>query len=228
MKTFVLLSLLLTTTIGCYGAAPPRPVHVALPMMSDGVEIDVRSETKTTIETVQKQASTCPSGHAEGSPACTITRYTAAEPITRTKTQASYGGERISYGQFLVMTDPQYATKLDRLSELSHVCQRANIPRYAGMALMLGGLIAGSIVKDTAGAAILYGGLGAGSASYALGYLAFGGRQCNEARGLYRELDMRERSTWDSVQGGDYATDMQVLAEQFNARLRGRTSMQMR
>jgi hypothetical protein len=83
-------------------------------------------------------------------------------------------------------------------------------------------------VKDKAGAALIYGGLGTGAASYALGYLSFGGRECNEARGLYREVDMSARVGMDTVYGGARATEMQVLAQQFNARLRGRTSLQMR
>ena len=224
MKTLSVIVPALLVTIGCYGAAPPRPMNVSLPTLSDGSEIRVRSVTKTTIERVQKQASTCPAGHAEGSPACTITRYEASEPVTRTTTTASYGGEPITYGQFKVMTDPQYDKKLERLADLSHACKRANIPRYAGMGLMLGGLITGIAVGDTAGKAILYSGLGAGAASYTLGLFAFGGRQCNQARTIYNEVDMREESTWTSLQGRDYATEMQALADQFNSRVGGRTA----
>src|SRR5204862_7510293 len=115
-----------------YGAAPPRPVKPAPPALSDEVPLEVSSVTRTEIENVQKEARSCPAGQ-EGSSACTITRYEVAEPVTRTITTASYGGERLSYGQFRVMTDPQYDAKLGQLEELSHVCRRANIPRYAGM-----------------------------------------------------------------------------------------------
>ena len=55
-----------------------------------------------------KKAWTCPAGHAEGSPACTSTTYEVAEPVTRTETAATYGAEPISYGQFKILTDPDY------------------------------------------------------------------------------------------------------------------------
>jgi hypothetical protein len=205
-------------------------MHVTTPVLQDGAELEVHTETKTTIERVERKATTCPQGVAEGNPACTVTRYMANEPVTRTTSTANYGSTPVTYGQFLVMTDSNYEMKLRKLEELSHVCRRANVPRYAGMALVLGGLIAGPMVAKnnaTAGQVIAYGGMGAGGASYALGYFSFGGRECNEARGLFREVDMRDRMS-DTVYGGARATEMQVLAEQFNARLRGRTSMKMR
>ena len=206
----------------CYGAAPPKPVYVQLPQLQSGADIDVHSETKTTIENVSHQASTCPAGKAEGSPECTITKYVVAEPVSRTTTTASYGSEPITYGQFKVMTDPHWDTKLAELDDLAHKCQRANVPRYAGLGLMLGGLVAGLVVGAATGNAgaeqgVIYGGLGLGAASYGLGYFAFGGRQCVEARGLYNEMDMSQAMSWNSVEGADYATEMKSLAEQFNA-----------
>jgi len=206
----------------CYGAAPPKPVYVPLPQMAAGAEIDVHSETKTTIENVSHQASTCPAGKAEGSPECTVTKYVVAEPVSRTTTTASYGSEPITYAQFKVMTDPHWDGKLAELDDLSHKCQRANVPRYAGLGLMLGGLVAGLVVGAATGNAgaeqgVIYGGLGLGAASYGLGYFAFGGRQCVEARGLYNEMDMSQAMSWNSVEGADYATEMKSLAEQFNA-----------
>lgn len=206
----------------CYGAAPPKPVYVPLPPMAAGAGIDVHSETKTTIENIAHQASTCPSGKAEGSPECTITKYVVAEPVSRTTTTASYGSEPITYAQFKVMTDPHWDGKLAQLDDLAHKCQRANVPRYAGLGLMLGGLVAGLIVSSatgdaTLGQAVIYGGVGLGGASYGLGYFAFGGRQCVEARGLYNEMDMSAAMSWNSVEGADYATEMKSLADQFNA-----------
>jgi hypothetical protein len=64
---------------------------------------------------------------------------------------------------------------------------------------------------------VMYGGAGLGAASYALGYFAFGGRQCNEARSLFNELDMSAAVGWNTVEGEDYAVQMKSLAEQFNA-----------
>lgn len=214
MKSVAVLCLSLAA---CYGSAPPPPPRVPLPPVAEGAAIDVHSETKTTIESVQKQASTCPQGHSEGDPACTVTHYQVAEPVTRTTTTASYAEQPISYAQFKVMTDPKWDAKLAELDELATRCRHANIPRYAGMGLMLGGLVAGMIVGGDAGKAIVYGGLGAGAGSYTLGYVAFGGRQCVEARNLYNELDLSQAMSWNSVEGADYATEMRALAEQFNA-----------
>ncbi|HUJ60133.1 MAG TPA: hypothetical protein VLX92_16620 [Kofleriaceae bacterium] len=203
--------------IACYGAAPPKPPQIPLPQIAEGTPIEVHSETNTTIEAVDKQASTCPAGHAEGDPACVITHYTENEPVTRTTTTASYGGQPINFAQFKVITDPKWNDKLGELDDLSTKCHRANIPRYAGMGLMLGGLVTGLVVGGSAGQAILYGGVGLGGASYALGYFAFGGRDCVEARELYNYLNVQEETAWNSVQGADYATQMKALADQFNA-----------
>ena len=87
---------------------------------------------------------------------------------------------------------------------------------------MLGGLVAGLVVGSATGNAsaeqgVIYGGLGLGAGAYALGYFAFGGRQCVEARGLYNEMDMSAAMAWNSVEGGDYAVEMKALADQFNA-----------
>src|SRR5262245_23294288 len=102
------VALCLPFLAACYGAAPPKPARIPLPPPIDGAQILVHSEERTTIETVQKEASTCPQGHAEGSPACTVTRYSVAEPVTRVYSGATYADQPISYAQFRVMTDPQY------------------------------------------------------------------------------------------------------------------------
>jgi hypothetical protein len=224
MHKSVLLLLTLSMAVGCYGSAPPRPARVPLPQLTPDGQVDVYSETTTTMERVPKTASTCPAGHAEGSPQCTVTRYTVTEPVTRTTSTASYNGEPITYGQFLVITDQRYDAKLSELEKLSHYCRRANIPRYAGMGLMLGGLIAGSAMRNSTGQALMYGGLGAGGGSYAIGYFAYGGRQCNEARALYRQVDMSDRNV-TTVGGSVRATEMKVLADQFNARSRVTSTM---
>ncbi len=213
----------------CYGAAPPKPPRIPLPELREDAQIVVHSETKTQIEEVAKQSSSCPAGHAEGSPECTIHRYTVAEPVTRTKTTASYGGEPINYGQFRVLTDKDYDHKLARLDHLSTGCRRANIPRYIGIGLLLGGLIA--IPASKGNDIVLASGyiaLAGGGASYAAGYWAFGGAQCNEARDLYNQVDMSEEATWDTVQGTDFATEMATLADQFNARTKQTSAMRMR
>src|SRR5690242_2476900 len=104
--------LILLPLAACYGAAPGRPPRVPLPPAIDDAEVVVHSETKTEIEDVQKQASTCPQGHGQGDPACTVTTYTVAEPVTRTTSTASYADQPISFAQFKVMTDPKWNEKL--------------------------------------------------------------------------------------------------------------------
>lgn len=228
MKASVIAIPILLLT-ACYGAAPPRPARIPLPQLRDDAEIVVTTEVKTEIEDVAKQSSTCPAGHAEGSPACVITRYTVAEPVTRTYSKAAYGGESISYGQLRILSDKDYDRKLSHLDDLSTGCQRANIPRYIGIGLLLGGLVAIPLSKGNdivLGAG--YGALAGGVGSYAAGYFAFGGRKCNEARRLYNDIDMSEESTWATVQGQDFASEMAVLAEQFNAQRRPASAMRMR
>jgi hypothetical protein len=191
-------------------------------MLQNDAEIGVFSESKTTIEQVQRQASTCPQGKGEGDPSCVVTKYTVAEPVTRTTTTATYGDGPITYAQFRVLTDPHWDQKLAELDDLAHRCTRANIPRYVGLGLMVGGLIGSYIVGSATGSTgasqgTLWGGVVGGGASYALGYFAFGGRQCNEARALFNELDMSGNLATNVVEGDSYAVEMKTLAEQFNA-----------
>jgi hypothetical protein len=217
----------------CYGAAPGKPPQIPLPPVEDGADISVHSETKTTMEQVPHTAWSCPAGHGDGDPACTRHDYTETEPVTRTTTTAAYGDQPISYAQFQVMTDAKRDEKLAELDELSHKCQRANIPRYAGIASMVGGLALGLLVGNvansaTAGQAIAYAGLIGGAASYTLGFFAFGGRDCVGARELYNNLDHSQQMSWTSVQGEQYADQMKAAAEQFNAGHGRRATLEMR
>ncbi|HEY5923407.1 MAG TPA: hypothetical protein VIV11_17125 [Kofleriaceae bacterium] len=219
--------------VACYGAAPPKPARIPLPPVVEGAELSVHTEERTTIESVQKEASTCPAGHAPGSQACTVTRYSVKEPVTRTHSTVSYADQPISYAQFQVMTDPQYDQKLSRLEALSHTCKRANVPRYVGMGLMLGSLIAAPIVgkaTDSTGASqgTLWGMLGVGGASFALGYFSFGGRDCNEARGIYNDVNVAGDLNTHTVTGGGIAVEMQELAARFNANQSQSSAMRMR
>jgi hypothetical protein len=228
MKSVQLATLSLTLA-ACYGAAPPKPARIPLPPPVEGGQISVYSEDKTTFENISKSASTCPQGKGEGSPECTVTRYTVKEPVTRTYSTATYADQPISYAQFKVMTDPQYDRKLVRLDDLSHTCTRANVPRYAGMVGLVAGLVVGPIVGGTAGTIVMAGGLVGGTGSYALGYFAFGGRDCNEARAIYNDVEVGHAVGMTSVTGSQLAVEMQELAGRFNAS-QGATqsAMQMR
>jgi hypothetical protein len=218
-----LLSVLL---IGCYGAAPSKPALVPLPSLIPGAQIEVRSETTTAIENVSHSARSCP----EDGSTCSIVRYTVPESVTRTTTTARYAGQPISYGQFLVMTDPNYGQKLSELEELSAHCRRANIPRYAGLASALGGYFVGELaVKGDTGRTILYGGAVVGAGLFTLGYLFFGGRDCNAANNLFHHVDMTYQLTEHVMEGDEYPEKMKSLADQFNAAHSGHArSMRMR
>jgi hypothetical protein len=213
----IAITLSLIAVVGCYGAAPPHPASIRLPELSDEATIAVHSTTTTTIEQRQKESWTCPAGHADGDPACVVTHYEVAEPVTRTETVATYGAEPITYGQFRVITDPDYDHKLAKLDDMRSKCRRANVPRWVGMGLALGGLVAIVASGNTKPVGLIgWGGLAGGGLSYAFGYYGYGGRTCNEARALYHDLDVTEEAGWKSVWGAEYATEMKTLAERFN------------
>src|SRR5262249_35042340 len=151
---------------------------------------------------------------------CTVTHYTDSVPVTRTYSTASYAGQPITYAQLKVMTDPKYGDEVAEVDHLAHRCRFANVPRYIGLAGVIGGLVVMSVgSSDKSTSVEVIGGLiGAGGiASYATGYFAFGGRSCVEARRLYNQLDYAEEQ-WNEVQGEDYAAEMTQLAQDFNAR----------
>ncbi|HEY1814269.1 MAG TPA: hypothetical protein VGG74_18085 [Kofleriaceae bacterium] len=202
----------------CYGAAPPKPPTVPLPAINAGAEIAVQSESNTSMESVPHEARTC----ASDGTGCVTTTYQTTEPVTRTHTTATYNEQPITYAQFNVMTDPRWDQKLAELDDLASKCQRANYPRYAGIALIGVGLVGGLIAGAAGGGAnaeyaLMYGGAGLGLASYALGYFAFGGRDCVEARALFNEMDMSRAMHENVVDGADVAAQMKTLADQFNA-----------
>jgi hypothetical protein len=216
----------------CYGAAPPKPARIPLPPPVEGAQIAVHTEESTTIESVAKEAKTCPANYASDRD-CLVTKYTVKEPVTRVHSTATYGDEPISYAQFKVLTDPQYDEKLSRLEGLSQRCKRANVPRYVGLGLMLGSLIAAPIVgkatdSTAASQGTLWGMLGAGGASFALGYFSFGGRDCNEARGIYNDVEVSGLTGTTTISGGDAAAEMAALAERFNATQSRQSAMRMR
>jgi hypothetical protein len=87
------------------------------------------------------------------------------------------------------------------------------------MALFGVGLIAGPIMAangSSAGGLVTYGGMGAGGLAYALGYFAFGGRDCNEARAIYNDVNVEPYASTNEMEGGEVASEMKVLAQQFN------------
>jgi hypothetical protein len=211
---------IIATLSACYGSAPPPPTKIPLPTLVDGEDIQVTSREVTKMEQVTHEAKTC--NEATPDPQhCTRTTYTEAEPVTRTHTTATYLGQPVNYAQLRVLGDPQYDAKLAQLAELSHVCRRANIPRYIGLAAVIGGIIVANIGAapkqsnypvEIAG----FAGIAGGITSYAVGYYTMGGRECTRARALYNELEVADKA-WEDVVGKSYAEEMKALGERFNA-----------
>jgi len=218
-QDFLILPVFGLLVSACYGAAPPKPTPVAMPEVATGSHLAVDSQSTTAFENVSKQSETCPRGHASGSEACVVTTYTVKEPVTRTKTTATYGDTQLSYGQFQVLVDSEYDQKLTEISDHSDACQGANTPRYIGMGLLIGGAVAyafsGTSKAVQVGATL---GLLGGAGSYTAGYFAFGGNRCVEAGRLYRQINYARDSGVMTVHGGSRAQEMRAVADEFNRR----------
>lgn len=216
----------------CYGSAPPKPPRATAPSLIEGAQILVSSEQRTSYERVAKEAKTCPSGQHD-SRDCAVTSYSSTEPVTRVYSSATYGEQPITYAQFKVLADPHYDDKLARLDRLRKRCSRANVPRYLGYGLLIGGgLLVPSIGAATQNNTVMYtamyGVLGAGAASLALGYYVFGGRDCKEARAIYDDVNVEPYMNSFTVVGGNFASEMQELATRFNANRPHTSAMRMR
>ncbi len=147
--------------------------------------------------------------------------YTVKEPVTRTISTATYGSVPIDYAQFLVLADPNYHDSLKLLADHSEACQEANVPRYIGLGLSIGGAVAfalsgGKPAVKTLGLI----GLGGGVASYTTGYFAFGGNRCAKAKTLYGRVNHARHLEVREIRGNRTADEMQALAKSFNERIR--------
>jgi len=210
----------LALAAGCYGSAHPHPKTIPLPDLSKDGTIAVDSESTTNDEDVDKTSETCPQGETSGGPDCIVTHYTEREPVTRTQTTATYDGAPISLAQLEVMTDPDRDKKIEHLDALRKTCSRAGKARWVGIGLLAAGVVTYAIggAADSKPAVIasgvtIAGGLGA----FGVGYFKYGGRACNEARDLYRDLDVSADVDTTTAWGPDYAAKMKELADRFNA-----------
>ncbi|MBW2736558.1 MAG: hypothetical protein JRH20_29575 [Deltaproteobacteria bacterium] len=214
-------SLMFVALVGCYGSAPPLPPKVALPTRTPGAPIVLTTKTRVRIESVRKKSQTCPKGHTKESQACIVTHYTVKEPVRRTSSNLTYGVEPLNYAQFKVMTDPHFDEKLERLARYSKVCRRANIPRWVGIGLSLAGATLLGIAAANDAPAASYAGIGSaggGVASYALGYFIWGGKRCNDARAIYRKVDLSRDEQRVEVHGERAAELMKKRVDEFNMR----------
>jgi hypothetical protein len=212
MTRFMLLLL-----AGCYGSAPSQPPRMPLPRLVPGQEVVVTSESSTKIEAVKKKSWTCPQGHAEGSPACVSTTYWVNEPVTRTTTTMTYGGEEISDVELRAMANADLleAKRVELDKEISR-CRGANTPRRIGLVGVLGGVVLWTIAVTTQERAFTYAGaasLSVGVGAYTYGYFN-GGKSCKEAGFLAREIAVGgEHSDYRK----SHDEEMHELAARFNA-----------
>jgi hypothetical protein len=215
VPTIFRFAALLSAMTACYGAAPTRPIKVPVPDLMADAQMTVRTTSETTMEDVKRESRTCTE---TAPPVCSTQTYTVAEPVTRTTFRASYGGESISAGQFLTMTDPDYDAKLSRFDRLVTNCKRANIPRYIGIgSLLVAALL--SKAESTVGIVTRRVGLIGGTSSYALGYIFLGGRDCVKAEELHRSINFAPLASQNEIEGAHNAQGIAELVEKFNSRM---------
>lgn len=199
----------------CYGAAPPIPKNIAVPAIKDGALLDVQSESRTGMESVNRSARSCPPSGID----CITTTYTETVPVTRTLTRATYDGVAINYGQFLVLSDEHRAEKLAALNDHSVSCRRGDIPRWLGTGLLIAGTASLLIRGDSDSQLLRYGaliGLFGGAAVYTGGFF-YAGHHCVKAQNLYYELDLSEEEQMHEVDGADRAAEMEAVVQRFNS-----------
>ncbi|MBV1858245.1 MAG: hypothetical protein KUG77_07525, partial [Nannocystaceae bacterium] len=201
MTRSVLSSLLVSacalSVSGCFALKAPDPIvsSVALDGIDPTAALDVETKVVTALENVEKKSSSCPSGHAEGSPECVVTRFTVKEPVTRTKTTMVSGSHRLTYAQFLTIAEhdrPQRAAALE--SDISK-CKRARIPRYIsiGLGVVAVGLLGYGAARQNK--PLTYAGAGVGGTALIAGGagLVMAKGSCRDARASAAELDLTDK-----------------------------------
>lgn len=212
---------------GCYGAAPRKLTPVPVPQASDA-QLSVYSEETTHIETTDTTDSICASAGIPlvGASACLSADYSIDTPVTVVSSTAKLGDIPLSYGQFLVLSDPDYKQSALALDAHRDACDASAVPKWVGIGLAVGGLVALSAAKSDVGEALGWVGLGAGAATYTAGYVAWGGSRCEEGRRLYNQLDHSRFADTMVVTGANTAREMQAVASEFNARVQKTTVTQ--
>ncbi len=212
---------------GCYGAPPPEVPETAGPPVverapGERIVVDVRREAGTT--TREDKAYTCPQGHVPGSPRCLVTTRQREVPIVRTTASARYGGRELTLAELDALTRPSlreaWRAEKVHFEERRATCQSAQIPRWAGIVLTVGGLVVagvGAARKTSELTVVGAAGVGGGIFAYALGYVAFGGSACSEADARRAALAMPDGK---QAEGEAAVRSMQGTADSFNANAR--------
>lgn len=201
------LALALIALTGCYGAANAPPERPTLPTLRD----DARAE----IQLVTTEAYIDSTGDVHDD---------------RTSIHFVYGGEPVTYTQYRAIVDPQWNATLDRYESLYKKCRRANIPKYAAIGMIVGGLAFGlyghAIVgEDNEGLSrgIMYGAMGAGALTYFSGWAFFGGRACNEAGRMWDGANpwLEYHDEMDIPDFDETRIELRQLTQQFNEKFGG-------
>lgn len=216
----MLSSIVLATASACT-LKPPGAVVTTVPVPSapEGTPIEVSTMTTNEPEAVQKMSESCPQGHATGSPECIVTYYTVQEPVKRTKTTMTYGGQRLTHAQFLTLAEADRTQKIATLEDKTALCKRAKVPRYVAIALGVGAVVAGGIGAARQNNVGTYVGIGLGAGALTAVGVGFGMSRgsCQTAQDLARELDLTDKDE-TVVQGPANATKIDALADEYNAR----------
>lgn len=219
-RALVLSSIVLATASACT-LKPPGPVVTTVPVPSapEGTPIEVSTMTTNELEAVEKKSETCPQGHATGSPDCIVTYYTVQEPVKRTKTTMTYGGQRLTHAQFLTLAEVDRTQKIATLEDKTAQCKRARVPRYVAIALGVGAGAALGYAIATQNKVGTYVGIGLGAGALTAAGVGFGMSRgsCQTAQNLARELDLTHKDE-TVVRGPSNATKIDALADEYNAR----------
>ncbi len=220
-KTPVILATFASLVFGaCYGSAPPKLYPVPTPKAGNSPLV-VRSEAATHTETTHNTDSICVGGGLSvlGASACVDAEYDTDRQVTVVSSTAQLGDVPISYGQFLVLSDPHYQKKIAALDDHRDACHASAVPEWIGIGLMVAGVVAiGASDGENPMKTLGWVGLGSGIATYAAGYVALGGDRCEEGRRLYNQLDHSNHAETMVVTGETAAREMQAVADQFNLR----------
>jgi len=202
----------------CYGDPPPAFPRPVLPQVVPGAALDVESQERDELRPVTSHDRVCVGGD------CSTVSVTSHEHVTVKHAQASYGGQRLSFGQAQALADPSYLADYDHMTALAASCRHAAIPKYVGEILTTGGILlaadgAGDSGNYTnpyaiAGMAAVAGGL----VAYALGKYALGGQDCEPANDIFEARRAQWRSADDADVEDDLADELERIASQFNAR----------
>lgn len=212
---------LVASLSGCYGSAPAAPPQVAV-AVEPGVIIHVQSHQSEALEARDKKIFHCPQGHTTESAACLVTHTTERVPVTHYDATALYGKRALTLAELTVLVDPDgWHKNVLALNEARGACDAANVPRWVGSALAIGGLVAlgvGAAISDRGtGKAVALGGvagIGAGTVSYSLGYFAFGGNRCSEANEIAARMPSAHVTVVHDFERG---SAMEAAADRFNA-----------